>query len=169
MMITINGTSAKSLRQAANKVRRYKNGVVTKNKDFLKDLAALGINAGIERLNFVADDYVPPDFTTYNPHVYGDGKKGPMSITLRLAGEQATFVEFGAGVHFNGNPHSSPHPWGVEFGYTIGDYGMHQGLNDGWWYKGHYYHGTPAAMPLFYASRKIEEKARVAALVNFRS
>lgn len=169
MVITINGASPQSLRRAANKVRQYKNSVIRNNKEFLKDLAVCGMDEAMLRLSNVAEDYTPPSFTTYDPHVYGDGKNGPMSTTLRLRGDQVTFVEFGAGVHYNGNPHGSPHPWGVELGFTIGDYGMHQGLNDGWWYGGHYYQGTPAAMPLFYASVEMRQNARVLAMINFRS
>lgn len=169
MQITINGASAKSLRQAANKVRQYKNKVIRNNKEFLKDLAVVGMDEAMFRLQNVAEDYTPPSFTTNDPHVYGDGKNGPMSTTLRLKGDQATFVEFGAGVHYNGNPLGSPHPWGVELGFTIGGYGMHQGLNDGWSYNGHYTHGTPAAMPLFYASSEMKQNARVLAMINFRS
>lgn len=33
------------------------------------------------------------------------------------------FIEFGAGIHYNGSAGSSPHPKGNEFGYTIGSYG----------------------------------------------
>lgn len=169
MVITINGVSEKSLRNAANKVRAYKNRVIANNREFLKDLAVTGMDEAGNYLTVIASDYIPPDFTTYDPHVYGDGSKGAMSTTLRLKGEQAAFVEFGAGVHYNGNPHGSPHPWGVELGFTIGDYGLHQGLKDGWWHAGHYYHGTPAAMPLYHASIAMKQNARVLAMINFRS
>lgn len=39
------------------------------------------------------------------------------------AGEDAVWVEFGAGVYHNGSAGSSPHPKGSELGFTIGGYG----------------------------------------------
>lgn len=70
-------------------------------------------------------------------------------------GEDAVWVEFGTGVHFNGNANSSPHPRGNELGFTIGGYGKHHGLNDSWAFKdefgSHITRGTEAQMPLYRA------------------
>lgn len=169
MQITINGHSEKSLRKAAKKVRAYQNKLLANNKEFVKDLAVVGLDEASKYLDVIAEDYAKPSFSTLQPHVYNGDKKGTMSTTIRLQGEQAVFVEFGAGVYYNGNPHGSPHPWGVELGFTIGDYGMHQGLKKAWVHDGHLYKGTPAAMPLFHASEAIKQNARVLAMVDFRS
>lgn len=169
MVITINGASPQSLRRAANKVRQYKNSVISNNKELLKDLVYAGMEEAIPHIFNVASDYERPNFATFDPHVYGDGKNGPMSANIRLQGEQVAFVEFGAGVHYNPTPHGSLHPLGVKLGYTIGDYGQHGGLNDGWWYDGHYYHGTPTAMPLYHASVAIKLNARDLAKTRFGS
>lgn len=79
-------------------------------------------------------------------------------------GSQAVFIEFGAGVYYNGSPGDSPHPWGLEFGYGIGTYGHHRGTQDLWVYWGDsehtqkaWTHGTPAAMPMY---RGVEEAVR---------
>lgn len=80
-------------------------------------------------------------------------------ITLVIAeGEDAIWVEFGAGVHHNGAAGSSPNPWGSELGFTIGGYGT-KGVRDVW---GFYEdgeliltHGTPAKMPLFHAVQDV--------------
>lgn len=125
-------------------------------------------------LQNVADDYTPPNLSTHSPHVMNGEKKGDMSVTLRLQGEQAVFVEFGAGVYYNGAAGSSPHPYGVELGYTIGDYGWGFGQFDEWGYtdaNGKYRltHGTPAAMPLYNAGVAIKQNARILALAHFRS
>ena len=85
-----------------------------------------------------------------------------MSSTIRLVGDDVAFVEFGAGIHFNGHPNSSPNPYGVKLGYTIGSYGLGQGLNEYWFYKdgGEWKvsEGTEATMPLFHASEAIKQE-----------
>lgn len=70
-------------------------------------------------------------------------------------GEQAVFIEYGAGVYNNGAAGSSPHPWGAEFGYFIGGYGQGKGKRKAWgYYDGSgnavITHGTPAAMPMYH-------------------
>ena len=119
-------------------------------------------------LSNVDDKYDPPDFEAEAPHA-AMGSNGNVSAVLSLIGEQAAFVEFGAGIHYNPVPNSSTHPLGVELGYTIGSYGFHQGLKDGWYHAGEMYHGTPAAMPLFHAKRAIEDNVVSIARKAFRS
>lgn len=75
-------------------------------------------------------------------------------VTIVIAdGSQAIFIEFGAGVYNNGAAGSSPHPWGAERGYLIGEYGLHNGRKRAWNYTldgvKSLTHGTPAAMPMF--------------------
>ena len=92
------------------------------------------------------------------------------NMTLVIAnGKDAVFMEFGAGVYFNGAVGSSPNPWGTDLGFTIGSYGFGQGKKEVWGYRGedgeiHLTHGAPASMPLYRAvqsvSRDIERIAR---------
>lgn len=174
MRVTVNSLDPSSFLKAAKKVRAYENRVVSNNREFLKDLALEGIMEASARLGdeYVAPDYVKPQLSTLNPHVMNGKSKGDMSITLRLQGKQAVFVEFGAGIFYNGGKGmigDSPHPYGVELGFTIGDYGSHLGRNETWTYAGHVTHGTPAAMPLYHAGVKIKQNARILALAHFRS
>lgn len=75
------------------------------------------------------------------------------SVTVVVAsGEDAVWVEFGAGVYHNGSPGSSPHPYGAELGMTIGGFGKGNGKKEVW---GFYEdgelkltRGTPARMPM---------------------
>lgn len=71
-----------------------------------------------------------------------------VSIVI-AAGEDAVWVEFGAGVYHNGSAGSSPHPKGSELGFTIGGYGKGMGKRQTWgsmkrrttpdtWYSCHY-------------------------------
>ena len=78
-------------------------------------------------------------------------EEGNVSVVV-ANGEDAVWVEFGAGVYHNGSPGSSPHPKGAELGMTIGTYGEGYGSREVW---GFYEedrlvltHGTPAAMPM---------------------
>ena len=78
-------------------------------------------------------------------------------------GKDAVWVEFGAGVYHNGSAGGSPHPMGVELGYTIGSYGKGYGKGRAW---GFYENGvlkitrgTPATMPMYNAMKSIIAKA----------
>lgn len=92
-------------------------------------------------------------------------------VTLVIAdGEEAVFIEFGAGVYYNGAAGASPHPDGQELGFTIGSYGKGQGRKNVWALPGSTHsapiltHGTPAAMPMYHgvqdALSVIEDLAR---------
>ncbi len=81
-----------------------------------------------------------------------DYSKGDVTIVV-AKGEQAFFIEFGAGIYFNGAAGSSPHPWGPEHGFLIGEYGKGFGKRRVWGYYNSndelvLTHGTPAAMPM---------------------
>lgn len=75
------------------------------------------------------------------------------SVTVVIAsGEDAVWVEFGAGVYHNGSPGSSPHPNGAELGMIIGGFRKGNGKKEVW---GFYEdgelkltRGTPAVMPM---------------------
>ena len=86
------------------------------------------------------------------------------NITLVIAnGEDAVWVEFGAGVYHNGSVGSSPNPLGADKGLTIGSYGEGHGKQEVW---GFYEtpgdpttlqltHGTEATMPMYNAVQSI--------------
>lgn len=78
-------------------------------------------------------------------------------VTVVMAdGDDAVFIEFGAGVFYNGAVGSSPHPWGNDNGFLIGEYGKGQGKRNVWALPGStnlnpvLTHGTPAAMPMYH-------------------
>ena len=74
-------------------------------------------------------------------------------------GEDAVWVEFGAGVYHNGSVGSSPHPKGAELGFTIGGYGKGNGKKAIWGFyedgELRLTHGTPARMPMSQAMNTI--------------
>ena len=83
-------------------------------------------------------------------------------ITVVIAsGEDAVFVEFGAGVYYNGSVGHSPHPNGEgQLGFTIGSYGKGKGkYNSGALPESSAgtvirTRGTPAAMPMYFGVRE---------------
>lgn len=98
-----------------------------------------------------------------------DGETTPANVSVDVSnagntcfvtanGEDAVWIEFGAGVYYNGNAGSSPNPWGEKLGYTIGSYGKGQGKRKVWGYyrDGELIltHGTPATMPMYNALKQ---------------
>lgn len=83
------------------------------------------------------------------------------------AGEDAVWVEFGAGVYHNGSAGSSPHPKGAELGFTIGGYGKGMGKRKTWGFyedgELRLTHGAPAVMPMYNAMKTVcDEIASIA-------
>ena len=68
------------------------------------------------------------------------------------SGDDAVWVEFGAGVYHNGSPGTSPHLRGAELGLTIGGFGKGRGKKEVWGYFENgalkLTRGTPAKMPM---------------------
>lgn len=82
------------------------------------------------------------------------------AVTVVIAkGEDAVWVEFGAGVYHNTSPGTSPHPSGAELGFTIGDYGNGNGKRNTWGFyedgQLRVTRGTPAKMPMYHAMRTV--------------
>lgn len=84
--------------------------------------------------------------------------RGNLSVVI-ASGEDAVWVEFGAGVHHNGSVGSFPNPYGTELGFTIGSYGKGNGRKNTW---GFYEdgelkitYGTPAKMPMYNAVKTV--------------
>lgn len=78
--------------------------------------------------------------------------------TVFTQGDDAVFIEFGAGVANNGGAGTSPHPKGGELGMIIGEYGKGYGKKRVWGYYDadgelRLTRGTPAAMPMYRAVR----------------
>lgn len=80
---------------------------------------------------------------------------------IKAQGQAVCFIEFGAGVYFNGNePYAGERPNGVA---KIGEYGKGYGKRKAWAYYDKdgntvLTHGTPAAMPMYHAGRVIRQE-----------
>lgn len=82
------------------------------------------------------------------------------TVTVVIArGKDVLFLEFGAGVHYNGMVGGSPHALGESEGMVIGEYGKKRGRQDSWHLPGSTKempirtHGTPAVMAMYRGSQ----------------
>lgn len=158
--IVIDGLSAKSLKDAAKRIDRYRNQFVQKNREFIRELCRAGIQVMYGHLGGDIGDSDPPQ-PNDNPRVYMGVHEGVMTAILSIEGEDVMFVEFGAGISKNGPPGQSPNKLGNKLGYVIGSYGLGQGKNEYWYYKEdgewHKSYGTQATMPMYSADRHIRD------------
>lgn len=96
------------------------------------------------------------------------------NTTLVIAsGKDAVFMEFGAGVLYNGAVGTSPNPLGSGLGLTIGSYGPN-GAKYTWGFVGedgqtHLTHGVPASMPMYRATMAVVNNIVEIAREVFRS
>lgn len=99
-------------------------------------------------------------------------EEGDITVVI-ASGNDAVFVEFGAGVYNNGRVGTSPHPKGAELGFTIGSFGKGNGRKEVWGYYGQggltLTHGTPASMPMYRGMREACDQIAEIAGEVFRS
>lgn len=153
--------SQKSIENAIKELNQYKDDLKRKNDEFVKRLAELGIPVINQNISAAAGDSDKSHNTYIKVNSFGDYSQA----TLIVEGRDLLFIEFGAGVHFNGSAGSSPHPKGQELGYTIGSYGKGLGKNDHWYYISESGEkvksfGTESTMPVYKASVEIMQNIR---------
>lgn len=89
-----------------------------------------------------------------------DSKIEEKSVTIRAEGGSVLFMEYGAGIHYNG---AEPHPDRPAEVDRIGEYGKGRGKQDSWYFKDdkgvHKTHGTPAHKPMYRAKQSIRKFA----------
>lgn len=160
------GLSAREIDRAIRELEQYKQDIIRKT-DLLRERVAERL-AELSRDGFagaVVDDLLKDGQRTAQVDVSIDQRD---NVTLVIArGEDAVWVEFGAGVHYNGSAGTSPHPKGSELGFTIGGYGKGMGKKDVWGFyedgELHLTHGTPATMPMYNAVKIVcDEIAEIA-------
>lgn len=160
------GLSARDIDRAMRELEQYKQDIIRKT-DLLRERVAERL-AELSRDGFagaVVDDLLKGGQRTAQVDVSIDQRD---NITLVIArGEDAVWVEFGAGVHYNGSAGTSPHPKGSELGFTIGGYGNGMGKKDVWGFyedgKLRLTHGAPATMPMYNTVKTVcDEIAEIA-------
>ena len=151
--ITFDIFDPSSIQHAAQEIREYSKWVQGKTTELQERVATLIANqARMGFNNSISDDLIGEPAEIGNVAVYVENNG---NVTLVVAsGEDAVFMEFGAGVLYNGAVGSSPNPLGADLGFTIGSYGKGNGAKTTWGFIGsdgqvHLTHGTPASMPLY--------------------
>lgn len=151
--------SERSIADAIRQLEEYRDSLIKKNDEFVRKLAEAGIPVINERIAAAAGDSDKNHNTYIRLNSFDDYSEG----VLVCEGRGLLWIEFGAGVHYNGAAGTSPHPKGQEFGYTIGSYGKGQGAKDFWYYyadtgEAVRSYGTEATMPVYSASVKMRDE-----------
>lgn len=145
------GLSVKDIDRAMKELADYKQDILKKT-ELLRERVAerLCVEAQSGFNGAVVDDLVRGGQKFAQVRVTVDNR-GDMTVVI-ADGQDAVWIEFGAGVYHNGSPGSSPHPHGVELGMTIGGFGKGNGKKETWGYYEEgtlkLTHGTPAVMPM---------------------
>ena len=144
--------NTKSIGSAIKEVRAYQRWVERKSLELTKRLAQLGANEA--KVRFAGAQYDGNNDAGVSVEAIERGYK------IVAAGQSVFFIEFGAGVYYNGaEPYPEPRPAGV---VGIGEYGQGKGKRKAWgFYDGEELvitHGTPAAMPMLHASRAMQQE-----------
>ena len=157
--IKINLFDSRSLDKAIQQIRQYQNSLNDKCTEFVRRLAEVGIPVIDENIAAAQGDSDKGHNTYIKINSFGSYSQAELIVESN----SILWIEFGAGVHFNGHLGSSPHPKGEELGYTIGSYGKGQGKNDFWFYyadsgEAVMSHGTQATMPVYKAGLEIKRQ-----------
>ena len=145
--------------KAIQEVESYKSALKRKTDIFRKRIAeTIEQKAQAMFSVSVADDLLRDGQRMSDTTVTVENEGNNVSVVI-ARGSDVLFVEFGAGVYHNSAVGTSPHPQGMEFGYTIGSYGKGRGRNQTWGFTDetgtHVTHGTPASMPMFNATKDV--------------
>lgn len=151
--------SSRSIKDAIKELKSYRDSITAKMDKLLEKLAYIGVKEASVRFTTAIYDGVNDSSVTLEP--IKDG------YCIKAEGRAVAFIEFGAGVYHNpGEPYPNARPAGI---VGIGEYGKGYGKRQAWGFRDDsgelvITHGTPAAMPMWYAS----EEMRNAILATFK-
>lgn len=154
------GLGSESIDKVIKELEQYKQSVLEREKLLLEKLREIGVQEATVRFTSASYDGVN------DVEVYYDKTGNGYSIVA--SGEAVAFIEFGAGIYYNGSePYPNPRPEGV---VGIGEYGKGRGNRRSWYYKGEAgtngvvqkngaikTRGNPAAMPMWYATEEMRK------------
>lgn len=154
------GLSENEINKAIKEITEYKKDFISKCEQLRQRLADKICEHSQRGFNgAVVDDLTAESGGTRpaNVNVVVEEGEGEMTLIIAL-GEDAVWVEFGAGVYHNGSAGSSSNPYGTSLGFTIGSFGDNGRKRTWGFYEDNELkitHGTPAAMPMFNAMQSI--------------
>lgn len=153
------GLSEQDIDRAIREMAQYKTEFLQK-VELLREKVAdrLAVEAQSGFTGAVVDDLIKRGQKFADVKVSVDNRAN-LSVVV-ANGEDAVWVEFGAGVYHNGSPGSSPHPNGAELGFTIGSFDKGNGKKEAWGYYDEnnelkLTRGTPATMPMHRAVQTV--------------
>lgn len=144
--------NSRSISAAIKEVRAYKAWVERKTQELTAKLVELGTQEA--KVRFSGAQYDGNNDASVSVEPIPGGYK------IVATGGSVFFIEFGAGVFYNGSePYPEPRPPGV---VGIGEYGKGFGKRKAWGFydeRGELVitHGTPAAMPMLHAGRTMRQ------------
>lgn len=144
------GLGTKSIRSAIRELQSYRDSLEDKKNRLLEELAYIGAKEASVRFTAAIYDGINDSSVTLKPIENG--------YSIVAGGRAVAFIEFGAGVYHNPvEPYPNPRPEGI---VGIGEYGKGFGKRQAWGFRNEageliITHGTPAAMPLWYASEEM--------------
>lgn len=151
--------SAKSFRDAAEKVRQYRDSLNAKCEEFCNLVASTGYSV----ISYVLSEHYDTGATLGSLTIEETEKNGVYKATVRVTSDAIMFLEFGTGLVGQG---TAPHA--EEFGYGSGTWngGVSQWDDPGgWWYyngwgkKAHTW-GMAASMPMYRGGKEMERVFR---------
>lgn len=167
MKIVIDPLDSKSIDKAIKELTKYKSWVKRKETELLNRLASMGatkVDVVYQGAKYDGDKDISVSFNV------SDNK-----VVITAQGESVAFIEFGAGVYYNGSgSYPLPLPSGV---VGIGQYGKGKGKRKAW---GYYpdgdkangvviTHGNPSAKAFYQAELEIAEQIGNIAREVFKS
>ena len=154
--------SSKSIQEGIKELKAYRKSLDAKMDKLLEELAYIGVKEASIRFTTAMYDGVNDSSVTLEPIKNG--------YCIKAEGRAVAFIEFGAGVYHNpGEPYPNPRPAGI---VGIGEYGKGYGKRQAWGFRNDdgelvITHGTPAAMPMWYASEEMRSAIKAKFLEVF--
>ena len=142
--------SSKSIQNAIAELKAYRESIDVKKYQLLEELTKIGLREASVRFTTAIYDGVNDSHVTAEKIHFG--------YCIKAEGKAVAFIEFGAGVYHNpGEPYPNARPDGI---VGIGEYGKGYGKRQAWGFRNDdgelvITHGTPAAMPMWYASEEM--------------
>lgn len=152
------GLSVREIDRGLKELEQYKRDLIRKTAVLREKITErIAHNAQLGFSGAVVDDLLKGGKRLAQVEVSFDNKE---NISVIVAtGEDAVWVEFGAGVHHNGSAGTSPHPRGSELGFTIGGFGKGMGKREVWGFyedgELRLTYGTPSVMPMYNAMKAV--------------
>lgn len=163
MKITINAFSLSSVKDAVLHLRKYAAKLKRLEEELPKALAEYGRDDAQVRFDNAAYDIVAlvpglyQPFAGYHPSIKVTAEPSERGWKVIAEGQEVCFVEFGAGICYNGDDsYLGERPPGI---VGIGEYGEGRGKQPQWLYgnPAEWTHGTPASNALYFTAMDIED------------